>query len=134
MQGRACARVNEQGLGSDALGVDDLVLIKKQLEVVDKSTILLCDRFAIHQVTGFDKHLRAARAQSIAALIDEQAVVRTDHKVVGVVERARFDHDRGEIAHSAHGVLANPADHLPAIIAGEDFIAHLQLFNRALCA
>ena len=70
----------------------------------------------------------------VRALIDEQAVVRADHQIVEIVQRPRTDADRGEIAHRAHGRLADPAHFLRAVVAGQHAVAHGQILDRDLRA
>ena len=63
-------------------------------------------------------------------LVNEQVVIGAKRQIVGVIQRARLNYNRGEIPDRAHCVLADPADYLTAIIARLDFVTDLKLFNR----
>jgi hypothetical protein len=53
----AGARVNQQGFGGDTFRIDDLMFIKQQLELVDKTTIAAIHTIAIDQMTDLHQHL-----------------------------------------------------------------------------
>ena len=55
--GSACARVNQQGFGGDTFRIDNLMFIKQQLEIVDKTTIVAIQAVSIYQMTNLDQHL-----------------------------------------------------------------------------
>lgn len=86
--GRAGAGVDQRRFRGDSLGIDDLMRVKEQLEIIDKSAVLPDHGVAVDQMTRLDQQLGPACAQLVRALIDEQAVVGADHQIVEVVQRA----------------------------------------------
>ena len=55
--GSACAGVNLQGFGGDTFRIDNLMFIKQQLEIVDKTTIAAIHTIAIDQMTDLHQDL-----------------------------------------------------------------------------
>ena len=124
--------VDQQGFGGDAFGEDDLVAVKQKLEVIDEPARLHPDAVAVDEVARAHEDFGAARADPVGALIDEQPVIGRDQQVVLIVQGVGGDQDRGEVAHRAHRVLADPANGLRAVIAGEHAVADAQILDRAL--
>ena len=81
-----------------------------------------------------DQNLGAAGTHVIVALVDKQPVIGADQQIAGIVERARPDQDRGPFAGGARGGLADPAQRLRAVIAGQNHVALGQLLDRLLGA
>ncbi len=110
------------------------MVVEQHLEVVDEAAGGAGDGVAVHQVLGLHHHLGAAGLQPVLALVDEQALVRRQAQFAGVVQGAGGDHDGGEAAGGADGLLADPADRLGAVVAGQDHVAGAEVLDRALGA
>ena len=133
-QGGTGAAVHQQRFRRDAFGVDDLVMVEQHLVILDESAIDAADAAAIDQMPRPHQQFGPARAQPVLALIDEQPVIGAHQQVARGVERACPDQHRRKISGGALGALADPADRLRAVIAGQDHVAHAQRLHRALRA
>ncbi len=80
------AHIQQQALGGDAFGKDDLMFVKQQLEIIHEPAIDPGHGCAVDQMLGLDQNLAAAGADFINALIDEQPVIRADHQIVQIVQ------------------------------------------------
>jgi len=116
-----CALIKQQAFCGDAFGIDDLIFVKQQLVVFNKSIIPVIDVFAIHQVFGPHQCFGASCAQFILSLKDKQTVLSVNNQIMHIVQCARFDHDRCKITYGPHGGLPDPANFLDAFVACEDF-------------
>ena len=90
-QGKA---VNQHGFSGNPFGIDQLMLVKKQLHIFNKSALHDRHRVTVNQMTRFDQYLSPANANPVRALIDEQAVIGAHDQVMRIVQRAGFDTDR----------------------------------------
>ena len=133
-QGGAGARINQQGLGGDAFSEDNLMVLKEDLKVVDKPAFLNKNALAVDEVARLKQHFCTACSELVFALVDKEAVVWGDEKIVLVVKRALCDHHRGEITYRADGVMTDPADFLWAIVPCEEFVSDFEGFDGALFA
>ena len=125
---------DQEALGGDALGIDDLVPVEDQREVIDEAALAQVDLLAVDEVAGGDEEFRGGHAGQALALVEEDAVVLRDDEVALVAERAAGDDHGGGGAHGAQMGAADPADRLAAVVAGEDFQSGHQLLDRALAA
>ena len=116
-----CALIKQQAFCGDTFGIDDLMFVKQQLVVFDKSIIQAIDVFAIHQMFGSHQCFGASCAQFILSLIDKQTELWANNQIMHIVQCARFDHDRCKITCGMHGGLPDPANFLDAFVACEDF-------------
>ena len=53
----ASARINQQRSCGDPFGVDNLVVVKQQLEIINKAAVALVNGTAIDQMADLDQHL-----------------------------------------------------------------------------
>src|SRR6056297_885286 len=94
--GKCCAiaRIDKQRFRGDALGIDDLMFVKENLEVVHETAILLNDGGSVYQVTRPHEKFVPPRTKGIRALVDKEPVIGADMQVIRIVERASADADR----------------------------------------
>ena len=53
----ASPRIDHERFSGDAFGIDDLVIVKEQLEIFYLTALALIDRGSVDQVTDFDENL-----------------------------------------------------------------------------
>ena len=105
-------RADQMRLSSDPFGVDDVVLIKDQLKVIDEAATPPQNCAVIYQMARFDQHLGAACTEMVFTLIDEQAVIGAHHQIGVVVQGAFGDHNWRKATRGAHRGLPDMADRL----------------------
>ena len=131
-QRRAGARIDQHGFRGDALGIDDVVPVEQDLEILDEPALAHLHGVAVDQMPRLDQKFGLAGADPVAALIDEQAMVWADGQFARVVQRSGGDHDRGEVAGGAHRVVAHPAHRLRAVVARQDAVADRDVLDGNL--
>ena len=82
------AAVDQHGFSGDPFGIDDLVAVKQQLEIIDKPAVLNAHCVAVDQMAHLDQQLGSTCAKAVFALIDEQTVVGADDQVAVIVQGA----------------------------------------------
>lgn len=113
----------------DALGVDNMVLIKENLIVINEACVHTNDILAVYQMAHAHKSFGASSAQLVLPLENEQSMFRAEDKVSLVVQYAFFDDHRGKFAISTNGLMTYPSYFLHPPIAGEHFVTCCQCFN-----
>ena len=103
--------------------------VKQQLEIIDKPAFGLNDIDAIDQKFCLYKNFGTSCAGMVAALIDENPVVWRYNQIMFVVQSALFDHNGGKGAGGADGLLTDPTDFPRSMDAGQNTVAHGQLFD-----
>lgn len=74
-QGRAGAGINQKRFGGDPFGVNNLVIVEQDLEIIHEPAVLLIDRVAVDQMAHLYQYFGSARANAVFALVDKQAVI-----------------------------------------------------------
>ena len=133
-QGGARARIYQHAFGGNGFGIDNMVAVEQDLEIVYKATLLKGDRISIHQMPGLDQKLGPANADMIGALIDKQPMIGADQQVVFIVQNACSDPDRSEIAYATDGAVADPADFLHARVARQHAVTGFEVLDWDLRA
>src|SRR6056297_4344425 len=80
-QDGAGAGIDKEGLGGDAFGIDDLVVVEEKLEVIYKAAILALHGVAIHEIARAHQQFGPPGAERIRALVDEEPVIGADQQV-----------------------------------------------------
>ncbi len=121
-----------KALCGDAVGKDDLVLLKHDVDVGHAFLVQACNVFSVDHMNGWHQNLGLTKHELGAVSFDEHAVLWRDDQIVRCAWKDGLGKVDGRKAIlGADCCFPGPADVLHSVVLGDDRVADAQILNLA---